>query len=199
MKTRFIICFFLLVIISIISYTTLFIHPNQVTNTEALFKLPTSIAVSDKYIFLYDGVFNQILIYDHSMNFNKRVMVSSANSLISCNSEGNLCRVTMKSGKKYIYDENFEVFEITDAQDYERDFRISRKHTAIVNGVSYKLNPNIFCRSIVTVTANGISENYNVGSLSQIILQNIIILCFVLFTIYTLSGLIGGIASIYEQ
>lgn len=58
MKDRYIICVFLLAIISIVLYTTLFIHPNQVTSTEAIFKMPTSIAVSDEYIFLYDGLFN---------------------------------------------------------------------------------------------------------------------------------------------
>lgn len=131
------------------------------------------------------------------MNFVKRVMVSSANSLISCDSEGHLCRVTIKSGKKYICDENFEVIEITKAQDYERDFHISRRHTFIVDGVSYKLNPNIFCRSVVTITTSGTSVNYNVGSLSQIILQNTIIMCFILFTCYTIYGFVRGLASIY--
>ena len=198
MKKRFILYFFVIIIICVTALPMLFVHSENISYKKPLFKSPDSIAVSEKYIFINDGFFNQILVYNQQMEYVCRVTYKeSGYSTIFVNDSDQLCRFDDKSKKTFVYDIDSNSITRVELR-YSETYMLRRHKLDTMFGVDYKLNNSLFKRSMVTISTDGNSTNYYLSTVPQFILQYVIIIGFIAFGVYTIYGFARFMDSVYK-
>lgn len=195
MKLRYIVCALAVAVLGAAAVSVLFNRPNQVLESVPVFKCPDSIAVSEDYIYVHDGFFHQILVYDKDMNYCNRITYRNIGDIcIYCDEYGRLCRIEDKVNKEYIYNDSFEIEESNKIQQFDRDIYFNRVRHVETEETKYDLNNRFFRRSILTITSNEVSADYYIGNQFHAILQNLSILGFVVLVVYAAYGIAKGMA-----
>lgn len=115
------------------------------------------IAASENYVYTLDPTFNKICKYDKDGNFIICISFGKmGNSRIFCNSEGNLCRYSVRGDIVFVYGDDgniIETYKETSKELIDTGILESYNHskTASVGETIYRLENHLIAPSRVTI------------------------------------------------